>query len=79
MLRLKFELGLFDNPYADEKKAKEIVLCDEHMELARDSARRSVVLLENNGVLPLERNKKIALIGPMADSQYEALGEWFVR
>ncbi len=79
VLRLKFELGLFDNPYADVNKAKEIVLCDEHTKLARDCARRSVVLLENNGVLPLDRSKKIALIGPMADSQYEALGEWFVR
>lgn len=79
VLRLKFELGLFDNPYADEDKAREVVLCDEHLELARDCARRSVVLLENDGILPLEKETKIALIGPMADSQYEALGEWFVR
>lgn len=79
VLRLKFELGLFDKPYADEEKAKEVVLSEENLELAKEAAKRSVVLLENDGILPLKKDLKIALIGPMADSQYEALGEWFVR
>lgn len=79
VLRLKFRLGLFDNPYVDMEKSKDYILCTEHKELARESAKRSVVLLENNGVLPLDRKQKIALVGPMADSQYEAVGEWYVK
>ncbi len=79
VLRLKFRLGLFDNPYTDMEKSKDCILCPEHKELARESAKRSVVLLENNGILPLGKGKKIALVGPMADSQYEAVGEWCVK
>ncbi|MCI5970375.1 MAG: glycoside hydrolase family 3 C-terminal domain-containing protein [Oscillospiraceae bacterium] len=78
VLRLKFELGLFDNPYVDVNKGKKVILCKEHKDLAQESAKRSIVLLENNGVLPLSKNKKIALIGPMADDQYEMVGEWCV-
>lgn len=78
VLTLKEELGLFDNPYkdADEELEKKYILCDEHRAEARRIARDSMVLLKNDGVLPLAKNiKNIALIGPLADSR-EMLDTW---
>lgn len=80
VLKLKNSLGLFENPYkdADEEAEKQIVLCREHREMARETARKSFVLLENKEeILPLraETGKKIAFIGPYADSQ-EICGSW---
>ncbi len=76
VLRLKFELGLFDNPYVDVEKAAETVRTSEHIELARQVARESVVLLENDGVLPLSKDMKVAVIGPNADNMYNQLGDY---
>lgn len=76
VLRLKFELGLFDNPYADPSRAAEVVRSEEHVEVARQAAREGVVLLENNGVLPLKKNMKVAVIGPNADNMYNQLGDY---
>lgn len=70
-LEFKEELGLFDDPYhgADPVKEQEICLCPEHREIAKRAALESAVLLKNDGVLPFsEKVKKIALIGPFADS-----------
>ena len=69
ILKIKFELGLFDNPFVDEKKAAEIVRCDEHKALAEEAARKSMTLLKNNGILPLdvEKVKKIGIYGPGAN------------
>lgn len=78
ILDLKNELGLFENPYrgADEKLEKEIINCNEHKKVARRLAEESVVLLKNdNKVLPLDKNKKIALIGPYADGK-SLVGLW---
>ncbi len=78
VLMLKEELGLFDNPYkdADEELEKKYILCDEHRAEARRIARDSMVLLKNDGVLPLVKNtKNVALIGPLADSR-EMLDSW---
>lgn len=77
IIDLKIKLGLFENPYsgANEEKAKEIVLCKEHLDLAKQAALESAVLLENNGVLPINRNAKIALIGPYATSR-AVIGPW---
>ncbi|MBB6284752.1 glycoside hydrolase family 3 N-terminal domain-containing protein [Geobacillus subterraneus] len=77
ILRLKQKLGLFENPYrgADEKREQEIILCEEHRHVARQLATKSCVLLKNEGVLPLNRDKKIALIGPFAQSG-DILGPW---
>jgi beta-glucosidase len=77
ILRLKQKLGLFENPYrgADEKREQEIVLCEEHRRVARELATKSCVLLKNEGVLPLKRDKKIALIGPFAQNG-DILGPW---
>lgn len=73
ILKLKQELGLFENPYkdADEDLEKTVILCDEHRETAIDIAKNSMVLLKNdNNTLPLNNTKgKIALIGPYADSR----------
>nr|WP_242053048.1 glycoside hydrolase family 3 N-terminal domain-containing protein [Dysgonomonas sp. GY617] len=72
ILRVKFMLGLFDNPYTGDKKvADKIVASAEHKQVSLEAARQSVVLLKNeNSILPLSKNiKKIALIGPNADER----------
>lgn len=76
ILRIKFKLGLFENPYIDESLSKKISLCDEYRNVARDVSRRSIVLLKNNGILPLSKNKKIAVVGELADSQEDLIGTW---
>lgn len=78
ILNLKNELGLFENPYrgADANLEKEVIGCDENKQLARELARESIVLLKNdNKVLPLDKNKKIALIGPNANEK-SLVGMW---
>jgi beta-glucosidase len=77
ILRVKFKLGLFDNPYVDEALAEQVTLQPESLEHARRVARESMVLLKNtNNVLPLDAGRKIALIGPMADAARDQLGTW---
>lgn len=79
ILKLKEELGLFENPFkdADEIKEKEVLLCNEHRQAARKIAARSMVLLKNkDNILPISRKQKnVALIGPLAHSQ-ELLDIW---
>lgn len=73
VLRLKFRLGLFENPYADEKEAVAVNHCKAHQALALKTAERSIVLLKNeNDLLPLNENalKRIAVIGPNADARH---------
>lgn len=78
VLRLKFDMGLFENPYTDPQSAREEVRSGKHVNLALQTARESIVLLENkNGTLPLNKNlKKIAVIGPNADNIYNQLGDY---
>lgn len=78
VLRLKFEMGLFENPYVDPSKAMEAVNNRESKELALEVARASVTLLKNeNGLLPLSRSiGRVAVIGPNADMQYNQLGDY---
>jgi beta-glucosidase len=77
ILRVKFRLGLFDNPYVDVNLAEKVLLTDEHLEVAEKLAEGSVVLLKNeDNTLPLEKGTKVALIGPLADQPYEQLGTW---
>lgn len=76
VLRIKFELGLFDNPYIPEEDVDSKVRTQEHMDLARRVAREGVVLLENRGVLPLRKGTKVAVIGPNADNMYNQLGDY---
>lgn len=78
ILRLKNNLGLFENPYkdADQKKEKEYILCEEHRNLAREAAKKSFVLLKNEEhILPLDQQKKIAFIGPYVDNR-NLFGAW---
>ena len=72
----KFEAGLFDNPYVDETAASGLVRTPEHIEVAAQAAREGVILLKNNGVLPLTKGMSVALIGPNADNQYNQLGDY---
>jgi beta-glucosidase len=70
LLRAKFALGLFENPYVDPERADKLTNSQAHRELAAQAARRSIVLLKNEGgLLPLDRSKlkSIAIIGPNAD------------
>lgn len=77
VLSLKFEMGLFDNPYVDPAKARNGVKTKEHIAIARQLAQESVTLLENkNNVLPLKKNTKVAVIGPNADNPYNMLGDY---
>lgn len=69
ILRIKFRMGLFDNPYkGDPKEAERLVHCEAHQAVSLDAARQSIVLLKNeNNLLPLDKNiKNIAVIGPNA-------------
>lgn len=80
IINLKFELGLFEDPYrySDINREKSMVMTPGHLEFARDYARRSFVLLKNDkNALPINKNiKKIAVIGPLADDQKELIGSW---
>jgi beta-glucosidase len=77
ILRLKFNMGLFENPYVDAKEAKSIIRNANHVALAREVAAQGTVLLKNNGILPLKKDiKSIAVIGPNADVMYNQLGDY---
>lgn len=77
ILRVKFQLGLFENPYVDVTDSK-VPLLDSSLLIAKELATQSIVLLKNdNKTLPLSLNiKKLAIVGPMADDRYEQLGTW---
>jgi len=68
ILTVKFRIGLFEEPYADASKANEIVRSEKHKKIALDSARESIILLKNENVLPLKKDKlkKIAVFGASA-------------
>lgn len=77
ILTIKFRLGLFENPYADIKRGKQIRLCDEHKATALEASRNSIVLLKNTGILPLDNKKlkRIMVTGINADDQ-NIMGDW---
>nr|MBR2111317.1 glycoside hydrolase family 3 C-terminal domain-containing protein [Alistipes sp.] len=77
ILKLKFRLGLFENPYIDESLARQVAYAPEHLAAAKQSAVESAILLQNNNdVLPLKSAKRILVTGPMADAPYDQLGTW---
>ncbi len=69
VLKVKFELGLFDHPYTDEDAWASVIRCEEHRAVSHRVARESLVLLKNDGVLPLKDVKSVALIGPSSAAQ----------
>ena len=78
ILRLKFEMGLFDNPYVDPQ-ATSAVLTPENKQVALDAARASITLLKNDGVLPFSKELgkgSLLVVGPNADNQYNQLGDY---
>ena len=80
ILRVKYELGLFDDPYKycnNERSIQELG-SDQNMQVALEAAKKSIVLLKNNNqLLPLEKEgEKIALIGPLVDDKNSPLGNW---
>jgi len=79
VLAAKFRLGLFEDPYryCDETQEKALLSAPAHRAAARDLARRSTVLLKNNGVLPLQAGGlTVAVVGPLADNPDDQLGCW---
>ncbi len=76
VLRTKFDLGLFENPYVDTGAVPASVDTAAHRSLAGHIARKSLVLLRNDGVLPLAAGRKVALIGPNADDARNLYGDY---
>ena len=77
ILRIKYRLGLFDNPYVDEKQPS-VMYAPSHLEAAKQAAIESAILLKNDKeVLPIQSSvKTVAVVGPMADAPYEQMGTW---
>ena len=80
ILRVKYELGLFEDPYkyCDKERSDSELASEENMSVALDAAKKSIVLLKNNNqLLPLEKEgEKIAIIGPLANDKNSPLGNW---
>ncbi len=81
ILKVKYDLGLFDNPYTDESKEADLTLTQGNLDLALQEAEQSIVLLKNDkSLLPLSKNlKTIAVIGSLANSKLDPLGSWHCR
>ena len=76
VLRIKFAKGLFENPYSDDEAEKTAMATAEAHSLALESAKRSMVLLKNDGLLPLNKAQRILLVGDIAADRLEQLGTW---
>lgn len=76
ILRLKFRMGLFENPYVVTPQS--VKYADEHLKMAKEAVEQSVILLKNDAqTLPLtDKVRTVAVVGPMADAPYEQLGTW---
>ena len=79
VLRIKCELGLFEHPYqTSEEREKEELLKPEYRTLARETAGKSMVLLKNEGVLPLKNGTRVGVVGGLADNRGEMTGAWAI-
>lgn len=76
VLWLKFEMGLFENPYVNAKTAQKEVHNDAAVATAKQTAMESITLLKNDGILPLSKDIKVAVVGPNADNVYNMLGDY---
>lgn len=75
ILRVKFRMGLFENPYVDINQPSTLYSA-EHLQAAKEAAVKSAILLKNDNVLPLKENVKIAVIGPLANAPHDQMGTW---
>ncbi len=79
VLRLKYAKGLFDQPYrTNEEKEAKTILKEEYRRLCKEAAEDSIVLLKNDGILPLRKEQKIALVGQLAADKDQMLGAWAI-
>ena len=78
ILRVKIRLGLFEHPYVDVEAGAAVQYAPEHLEAAQKTVEESVILLKNDGVLPLKVDavRNILVTGPMADAPHDQLGTW---
>ena len=77
ILKMKFEMGLFDNPYVDVEKAKQLVRNDNNKDIVLLTAREVITLLKNDAhILPLKKSQKVLVCGPNADNVYNMLGDY---
>ncbi|EMA47406.1 glycoside hydrolase family 3 N-terminal domain-containing protein [Halococcus saccharolyticus] len=78
VLRVKFEMGLFEDPFVDADAAHETLGNSDHRQIARETARDSMTLLKNDGLLPLDGDEDVFVGGPNADDIVHQLGGWSV-
>ncbi len=76
LFEARIALGMFDDDCPYDKIGMDVVECDAHREISREMARESIVLLKNNGILPLKGDESIAVIGPNADDKTVLLGNY---
>lgn len=80
VLKLKMEKGLFENPYQTNKEKEEnTILKPEFRQKSKEAALKSMVLLKNEGILPLNKNNKIGLVGNLAEAKGQMLGAWAIN